>query len=158
MGDSKTVVGVDIRPATAADREDVLELLAVQLEEHDIVLGTERLAAAVDGCLADPTRGRIFVARSADGTIGVAYMSLAWVLEHGGRTAWLDELYVRPAHRERGVGTALLRAVLDAARAAGAAAVDLEVESSHARAAALYERHGFRRHQRTRYVLPLPPE
>src|SRR5262249_8230713 len=89
--------------------------------------------------------------------IGVAALSLAWPIEHGSRGAWLEELYVEPAARDRGLGSALLRAACDAAAAAGARAVDLEVERSHERAAALYRREGFRPLERTHWVKSLAP-
>ena len=109
----------------------------------EIPLASERLAHAVDGLLADPTRGRILVAREEGEAVGVAWVSFTWSLEHGGRTAWLEELYVVPARRGRGLGTTLVEAVAELARGAGCAAIDLEVEESHARAARLYERTGF---------------
>ena len=49
---------------------------------------------------------------------------------------------VAPGHRGRGVGTALLGAVLDQARARGLRAVSLSVEDGN-RARTLYERAGF---------------
>jgi ribosomal protein S18 acetylase RimI-like enzyme len=69
--------------------------------------------------------------------------------------AWLEELYVEPAHRCGGLGTQLLHAACDVAIAEGARAVDLEVEAGHERAARLYERCGFRSHARQRWFLPL---
>jgi hypothetical protein len=78
-------------------------------------------------------------------------------LEHGGRAAWLDELYVVPAERGRGMGAALLDAACAHATAAGAVAVDLEVEAGHERAFSLYERRGFVRHARQRAFLRLAP-
>jgi len=56
-----------------------------------------------------------------------------------------------PARRGAGVGRRLLTAVVDAARAAGCRAIDLEVDETHARAANLYEREGFRKYGRTRF-------
>jgi GNAT superfamily N-acetyltransferase len=141
--------------ATRADRAALLELLAAQLGEHDIALGDERLGRAIDGLLEDPDRGALLVAKRGGETVGVACLSWIWTLEHGGESAWLDELYVRPALRERGTGTALLHAAIAAARARGCLAVDLEVEAEHARAANLYAREGFRPHTRARWVLPL---
>jgi GNAT superfamily N-acetyltransferase len=73
----------------------------------------------------------------------------------GGRSAWLEELYVVPDERNRGVGAAMLAAVLEEVAAAGAAAVDLEVEALHARAAHLYQRAGFAPLARARWVRPL---
>ena len=141
-----------IAPATAADGPAVVDLLLAQLAEHAIDTPRTAVEHAVAGVLAEPRRGRIFVARDGDRPVGVAYLSFVWALEHGGHAAWLEELYVRPAERSRGTGGALLAAVLDFARADGCAAVDLEVETEHARAEHLYARAGFARHTRTRWV------
>lgn len=140
-----------IRLATPADRDAVLELLAAQFGEHDIALSAEALAAGVDGVLADAARGVLLLALVGDAPVAIAYLAWTWTLEHGGRVGWLEELYARPEHRGRGVGGALLEAVCARAREAGCLAIDLEVESSHARAIRLYERRAFRRLDRTRF-------
>jgi GNAT superfamily N-acetyltransferase len=144
-----------VRRAAQADKSAVIELLAAQLAEHEIALDAPALDRAVDGVLAEPSRGFFLVAHDGDATVGVAYVSLVWSLEHGGRAAWLEELYVRPAQRNTGTGTQMLELALAEARAAGCAAMDLEVQSDHARAARLYARHGFTAHQRERWFLKL---
>ncbi len=144
-----------IAPAGRAERAAVIELLAAQLAEHDIALPTASLASAVDGVLEVPARGILLLAHLGEAPVGAAYLAYTWTLEHGGRVAWLEELYVRPEHRSQGIGGDLLTAVLAHARAAGCAAIDLEVESSHARAAGLYIRRGFRQLGRTRFSLQL---
>jgi ribosomal protein S18 acetylase RimI-like enzyme len=48
-----------------------------------------------------------------------------------------------PAYRGRGLGRSLLRATLEAARAAGLVRIELEVLASNRAAIALYEKHGF---------------
>jgi GNAT superfamily N-acetyltransferase len=141
-----------IEQGCAADRGSLLELLAAQLAEHEIEISMERLAAAVDGALAGGDRGRFLIARAEGQAIGVAYLGIVWTLEHGGKSAWLEELYVRPDRRGQGTGTRLLHAALALARAEGCAAVDLEVTESHTRAARLYAREGFRAHTRARWV------
>ncbi|WP_394832346.1 GNAT family N-acetyltransferase [Pendulispora rubella] len=168
--------------AEPADRAALITLLRAQFLEHDIRLTPEQLAVSVDGVLGDPTRGLFIVARlagprpdpvserapypgapippaptssPADVVVGLAYLSFMWTLEHGGVSAWLDVLYVVPDHRSRGIGRALLTASLEASQQRGCVAVDLEIEASHARAANLYLRLGFRPHARTRWVKPL---
>jgi len=154
--------------------------------EHDVRLTPEQLAVSVDGVLNDPTLGLFLVARVGapalspapaasrapypgapvppapssspdDVVVGLAFLSFMWTLEHGGISAWLDVLYVVPNSRSRGIGRALLTAALEASRQRGCVAVDLEIEASHARAANLYLRLGFRPHARTRWVKPLRP-
>lgn len=146
-----------ISAAGAGDRDALVTLLAVQLAEHNVGISNERLAAAVDGALADPRRGRFWLARRGERAIGVAYISFQWTLEHGGQCAWLEELYVVPEHRNDGVGSLLLHAVMSHARAAGCTAIDLEVEEDHQRAERLYQREGFRPHRRRRWVYTLAP-
>ena len=146
---------VVIVPARAVDREHVIELLAQQLAEHHIATARDSIAAAVDGMTADARRGFVLVAREGATVIGVAYVSFTWTLEHGGQSCWLEELYVVPQRRGQGVGATLLAAVLERARSAGCAAVDLEIDDEHGRAANLYARHGFRPLTRRRWVRDL---
>jgi ribosomal protein S18 acetylase RimI-like enzyme len=144
-----------IRSAAPADLAGLTELLEAQFADHGIDAGGSRLADAVRGMLRDPAVGRILVAEAAGRLAGVAVISFIWALEHGGRSAWLDELYVRPQLRGRGIGRALLLRAVEEARSGGCAALDLEVERSHRRAERLYRRQGFRRRSRSRWVLPL---
>ena len=141
--------------ATSADRDVCCSLLAAQLEEHSIDLAQSELEAAIDAVLARPELGFFLLAREGTRAVGAAYVSFIWSLEHGGFSSWLDELYVVPERRGRGVGTELLRAVIEHAHNRGCRAVDLEVDQSHARSESLYAREGFRRHRRMRFVQPL---
>ncbi|TMB44831.1 MAG: GNAT family N-acetyltransferase, partial [Deltaproteobacteria bacterium] len=99
-----------VRPARRGDRDRLVALLVAQLREHRIRTPKARLARAVDGVLGDPQRGRLLVATIGGRPIGLAALSFIWPLEHGGRSAWLEELYVEPSQRGCGIGRALLRA------------------------------------------------
>lgn len=143
--------GLTIVPASARDSAAVLELLEAQFRELENEAPRARLAAAADGVFEDAARGCFLLARGDGRAVGLAYLSYQWTLEHGGRIAWLEELYVRPEGRGRGIGGELLRAALAHAAAAGCLAMDLEVEEAHARAASLYRRAGFVALRRNRY-------
>ena len=151
----QTHSNITIEPATSIDREHIIRLLAAQLAEHDIELHSDPLAYAVDGFFEEPRRGRILVARKDAQIVGVAVLSYTWTLEHGGKSCWLDELYVQPDFRVHGIGTMLIRAAIEITTADGCIAMDLEVESGHERAANLYLREGFRPRTRSRYLRPL---
>lgn len=142
---------VALRTAGLADVPDVVALLGAQLDEHAIALSRPALAAAVDASLRRPAWNRILLASFRGTSVGVAVLAFNRTLEHGGRAAWLDELYVAPAHREGGIGRRLLRAALVCAADAGARAVDLEVDEAHRRAERLYAREGFRPIARARW-------
>jgi GNAT superfamily N-acetyltransferase len=145
---------MDIRHATAADRTATVTLLVAQMREHDIPTPADRLGTAFDHVVADAARGAILLAWEGQRAIGVAALSYAFPIEIGQRTAWLEELYVEPAFRERGIGTALLQSALEIAEAAGAVAVDLEIVTGHERAERLYGRFGFKRLPRARWTRP----
>lgn len=148
--------GIEIRPATTAELDVVTDLLAAQLAEHDIPIDRADLRFAADAILRVADRGFILLATAQEGPVGVACVSFSWTVERGGMVAWLDELYVVPARRGHGVGNRLLAEVIAAAGAAGCRTVELEVETSHARAEHLYRRHGFTDLPRRRWTRPLP--
>jgi ribosomal protein S18 acetylase RimI-like enzyme len=150
------IEGIEIRPATPADLDDVVDLLAAQLAEHDIPIARADLAYAAEGILRVPERGLVLLAVDPMRTVGVACVSFSWTVERGGMVAWLDELYIVPDRREHGIGNELLSRVIAAATEAECRTVELEVETSHARAEHLYRRHGFADLPRRRWTRVLP--
>ncbi|HEY2511535.1 MAG TPA: GNAT family N-acetyltransferase [Polyangiaceae bacterium] len=147
---------MNIAPATPTELEDVASLLAGQFAEHAIVLDEATFRGAIRGALEEPGRGTFLLARGPEErAIGLAYLTYTWTLEHGGRSAWLEELYVVPEERARGYGAELLAAAMAHAKAQACRAIDLEVEAEHARAANLYQRAGFRPHRRARWYVKL---
>lgn len=144
-----------IHVAGTGDLAQIVQLLQGQFEEHEIPSTNEGLAKAVGGMLEDPARGDILLARLDGRPVGVAVLAYSWTLEHGGLSCWLDELYVEPALRSKGIGRALLHFAIEHLKGRGAAAIDLEVVEGHERAANLYAREGFRRRDRVRWMRPL---
>lgn len=81
-------------------------------------------------------------ARDADGILGSAGLGHHWEPERA-RTATLFGMYVAPRARGRGVGEALVEAVLGEATRRGKDKVVLEVVENNEAAIGLYERCGF---------------
>lgn len=75
--------------------------------------------------------------------VGLAVVSVRPNLWYPGPVVLLDELYVRPPLRGRGIGSALLLAVLDDARRRGAGAVEIAVDGDDRDTVRFYRRHGF---------------
>jgi GNAT superfamily N-acetyltransferase len=142
--------------ATERDCAECADLLVEQLREHNIDVSAESLRPLLERVVADEQRGFVHVARAEGGLVGVAYVAAILSMEHAGPAAWLEELYVTPAWRQRGVGSALLAAVMERARTAGMVAVDLEIDARHNRAVSLYERLGFSHLDRSRWMRKVP--
>lgn len=81
-------------------------------------------------------------AHAADGVVGSAGLGSHWEPERA-TTATLFGMYVAPRARGRGVGEALVKAVLAEARQRGKDVVVLEATNTHTFAIDLYERCGF---------------
>ena len=143
---------LEIQTAQPSDLAPIVQLLNTQLREHDIVLTDQVLQRATQSLIEDHRLGRILTARLDGELVGVAVISFLWTLEHGGATAWLDEVYVEPSRRGGGIGRKLVEAAMQVARDSGCIALDLEVDAGHEAAERLYERMEFRRHSRVRWV------
>ncbi len=149
---ARAVLPLQIRKARPTDRDAVTALLAAQFREHHIAMRAPQIARAVEGVLSRPRHGQLLVATLVGKVVGVAALSFIWPLEHGGRSAWLEELYVEPEHRDGGIGRRLLTAACAFAAESGAVAVDLEVDAGHRAATRLYAREGFQPLDRQRWV------
>src|SRR5690606_2196996 len=91
---------------------------------------------------SEPARSEVAGAPDID---GYALLCSFWSNELGGEVCIIDELYVAPAARGRGVATALVTGLLrrELPWFERAVSVELEVTPGNARARALYERLGF---------------
>ena len=131
-------------PAKSADLPRLVELLGILFEsEAEFSANPEKQRAALQALLADPGRGRIFVAR--DGRQVVAMASLLYTVStaEGGKAAIFEDLVVAPEHRKRGIGEALLRHVVAEARKEGVLRITLLTDMQNERAQAMYRRAGF---------------
>lgn len=137
-----------VTAATADDIEVVTDLwvaLARGQREH----GSTLLAAANRDTVRESiargvVTGELLVARDDGGIVGFVTFSL----ERGGydrdhTRGTVDNLYVRPASRGEGTGSALLEAAENALREAGADVVALEAMAANERARAFYRDHGY---------------
>ena len=102
------------------------------------------LRATLAELLAADGAGAVSLALEGERAVGYAALCFGFSIEYRGRDAFVDELYVAPAARGKGVGRALLRALEAEARAASVRTLHLEVEQRNAGARTLYVDEGFR--------------
>jgi ribosomal protein S18 acetylase RimI-like enzyme len=93
---------------------------------------------------AAPQRGRAVVLDLAGRVAGYALLIAFWSNEQGGEVCEVDELFVDPAFRSRGFGSALFDAIERGQLGSPPpVSIDLGVNDGNARARRLYERLGF---------------
>jgi ribosomal protein S18 acetylase RimI-like enzyme len=130
-----------VRRAGDADADEIGSLLHdFNTEFQDVTPGPEALAARVRELLAGE---RFIVLLAGDGPRGLAVLRFRPSIWTRGLECYLAELYVQPDHRRRGLGLALMTAVLETAKAEGADYVEVATSEDDAGARALYERMGF---------------
>jgi ribosomal protein S18 acetylase RimI-like enzyme len=135
--------GSPYRLATAADTDEVLALQRDFYAEEGYPFAAEQMRFALARLLADPSLGQIWVAEQAQRLVAYAVLTLGYSLEHHGRDAFVDELYVVPSHRGQGFGRAALALMDIYCREHDVHVLLLEVEHVNDEAHALYRRAGF---------------
>ena len=115
-----------IRPAVRADRDALQDLRRAFCAEDPFPFDPEASGQALDQLLERPDWGGVLLAEEGGRAAGYAVWTLGFSLEFGGRDALLDELYVAPEDRRRGLGAALITAAEGSAAAAGAHSLHLE--------------------------------
>lgn len=135
----------EIRRAGAGDAANVARLLHdFNAEYHEPTPSVPVLAERVGDLLGD---GAITVLLAGDPPLGFALFRLRPSLWAKAADAYLEELYVVPEQRRKGIGRALLEASIEAAREAGANHFELTTGETDKEARALYESRGFTNHE-----------
>ncbi|HSI81919.1 MAG TPA: GNAT family N-acetyltransferase [Solirubrobacterales bacterium] len=132
---------IAVRRANADDAEDVGRLLHDFNREFDEATpGPDFLARRLSGLIAS---GEAVVLLAGAGPDGLAVLRSRPDLWSAGTVAYLEELYVVPELRGRGIGRALLDATVEAARRSRATRVEVGTDEGDTAARGLYESSGF---------------
>ena len=102
-----------------------------------------RIETLLSNLLAAPNRGACWVAEADGRLCGYTLAVYLFSLEQGGLMAEIDELFVCPEARCRGVGALLLAAAEQDFAQRGLIRLQLQIKVGNERARAFYERHGF---------------
>jgi ribosomal protein S18 acetylase RimI-like enzyme len=131
---------VTVQRAGPADVGTLVELMGAFYAESDHVLDHASAEASFKRLLADARLGAVWLARASDEASGYIVLALRHSMEFGGGTGVIDDLFVRPPFRRRGVGTHLMAALLQACAELRLLAVEVEVGPDNAAAKMLYRK------------------
>ena len=134
---------MNVRVATVDDAGVLARLLVDFNTEFETETDpADVLAARFARILPDPD---VFALLSSDGLhdTGFALVTLRPAIWFDGPVATLDELYVVPALRDRGIGTALLTRLRELLVERGCPELHINVDEVDTDTRRFYERHGF---------------
>jgi len=133
-----------VRLATTAEAGVVARLLHdFNTEFGDPSPGVEVLTRRVGRLLAAGSTGSTLALLADEPATGFALLTLRSNVWYDGPVALLDELYVVPAVRGQGIGSAILESCCDHVRERGVELMEINVDGEDHDARRFYERHGF---------------
>lgn len=133
------------------DLDRLCALVAAFHAEEGLQSSDEARRKGVAPLLQGIPHGAAYLIGPARAPMGYVIVSFGWSVEFGGMDGFVDEIYLRPAVRGRGIASEVLLSLPKALASAGVKALHLEVDRTNEPAKRLYSRAGFR--ARERYML-----
>ena len=138
---------MQIREALESDAGQIAEFnsrLATETEGMQLLPGV--VGPGVEAMLADPSKGRYWVAESGGRIVGQIMVTYEWSDWRNGMIWWIQSVYVHGEYRRSGVFSALYRHVESLARKdPGVCGIRLYVERENSRARQTYASLGMAR-------------
>ncbi|MBV9344132.1 MAG: GNAT family N-acetyltransferase [Gammaproteobacteria bacterium] len=135
---------MEVRRAQPADLPQLLALVR-RYWDFERIAGFDalRLEILLQRLLREPALGEIWVAPASPGLAGYLVAMRVFSLEHQGLMAEVDEFFVEPAQRARGVGAALLAAAERSLAAGGCVRLQLQLGTGNAHGERFYRSRGY---------------
>jgi ribosomal protein S18 acetylase RimI-like enzyme len=148
-------VSASLHLAGPADLDRLIPLVAAFHSEMDIVQDDTTRRAALHPLLEGSPHGAAYLIGPGRAPIGYVVITFGWSVEFGGLDGFVDEIFIRPTVRGRGIASEVLLALPRALAGAGLRALHLEVDRDDTAAQRLYAKTGFA--ARPRYMLMTRP-
>lgn len=134
---------VSLRAARPEDADSLFPMMRALYEHEGLAFPEETIRAALAALFASRETGAVWFLLADGAVAGYALATWGFSTEQGGRFLLLDELFVLPGDRGRGVGREALALLEEEARRGGGFAVRLEVGETNERARRLYAAAGY---------------
>lgn len=122
------------------DLDRMVQLVRDFHDEEGIAQDDDTRRAAILPLLEGSPHGAAYLIGPARAPIGYIVICFGWSLEFAGMDGFVDEFYIRPSVRGRGIGSEVLRSLPKALAGVGLKALHLEVRRDNERARKLYKR------------------
>ena len=134
---------VTFKLANVDDIGLLIEFMREFYELDHVTLDEQAARSALQLILSNDSFGKVWLIQVDGNPIGYIVLTLGFSLEFQGRDAFIDEIYIRAAHRGRGIGRRAIEFVEGACCSLGVRALHLEVERENKSAQAMYRKVGF---------------
>lgn len=146
-----------MRRARPDDIPTLVAFMELFYAESGYTLDRTHAERAFASLLAEERLGCAWLLDDEGRDAGYVVLTLRFGMEYGGMIACIDDLFVLPQHRNRGLSTAALVEIRDFCRSKGIRAITVEVAPDNGPAQAVYRRIGMKE-ESDRRLLALPLE
>ena len=136
-------VEYEIAMGCALDIDSITQFqVDMALESEGAVLDSDKVLRGVTAAMNDSEKGTYLVARNEGETVASLMITREWSDWNAEWYWWVQSVYVKPAHRGRGLFRAMYSKVKDMATQRGVSQVRLYVDKTNLSARKVYERVG----------------
>jgi ribosomal protein S18 acetylase RimI-like enzyme len=133
-----------VREALPEDVGTLVELMDEFYAEAGYVLDRGEARTSFEVLIGEPRLGQVWLVEEDGGEVaGYLVVTFVFAMEHAGSMAVVDDFFVRPAARGRGLGTDALAWVRRECAELGLRAMRVEVGHDNEVAQAVYRRNSF---------------
>lgn len=129
--------------ANMADLDRVVGLMERFHEERGLPFDDAHRRRAAEPLLEGSPLGAIWLIGPTRAPLGYVLVGFGWSVNRAGMEGWVNEVYIRPSVRRRGIGTEVLHAVAVALAQSSLRALHVRVDREDAAAQRFCARVGF---------------
>jgi ribosomal protein S18 acetylase RimI-like enzyme len=132
-----------IRLATLSDIDTLVGLMQQFHGESGVSISPHSTSRAFEALLDDSRLGQVWMIEYDGHPAGFVVLTIGFSMEHGGLRGFVNDFFVAPQFRNRGLGHAALEEVTHACRRRGVRALVVEIEPENQAALSAYRSAGF---------------
>jgi GNAT superfamily N-acetyltransferase len=132
----------EVRSARADEVDELLPLMRAYCDFYESSPTDEGLLTMLRTLIDEPSQGAVFIARDGDRAVGVATLDWKWSSLKGARMGYLEDLFVDPGARGKGIADALIEICAERCRELGMPAMQWATAPDNHRAQKVYDRTG----------------
>jgi GNAT superfamily N-acetyltransferase len=141
-GPRQLAEGVEIRPARTEEIEAMMPLIRAYCEFYETEPNDEGIRTMFETLITDPSQGAVFIARVDGKAVGFATLDWKWSSLKGAKIGYLEDLFVDPDARGKGIADALIEICAGRCRELGMPAMSWQTAPDNHRAQQVYNRIG----------------
>lgn len=134
---------IDLTPAYETHLPVILEMMAefnaIDGYPFDVVIGKENLIEFIN----NDALGKLWVVATYKEVIGYVVLTFGFSFEYRGRDAFIDEFFLKPSFRGKGIGKKVIQFIEKKAADLNIKAIHLEVEKHNEKGKRLYTGQGY---------------